>query len=176
VILLLLLAIISLPILEISVLIRVGSFLGPLNTFGLLILITFIGSGILKSAGRRTLFRLQEAVARGEPPANEVIEGVLIFLSGILFVIPGFVTDVVGIFLLFPLTRKIIAAGLKFYLLRQIQKGRMRFYTFGSRPTSARWSEPESRYSSGRIRDVVDIEAEEVSKPELPPSKPDGGL
>jgi UPF0716 protein FxsA len=93
------------PILELYVLIQVGEAIGVLPTIALLIGVSVAGTILLKREGMATWRRLQDALGRGEMPTKEVTDGFLILLGGSLLLTPGFVSDIFGLLLLFPLTR-----------------------------------------------------------------------
>ncbi|CAI8787600.1 FxsA family protein [Methylocaldum szegediense] len=105
----LLLVLLSLPILEIYVLIKLVGSLGFLLTFILLLGAAALGTYLLRIQGWSTWFRVQQALARGELPAREMIEASLIAAGGLLLLIPGFVSDMLALFCLLPATRKRLA-------------------------------------------------------------------
>ncbi|MBS1213476.1 MAG: FxsA cytoplasmic rane protein [Proteobacteria bacterium] len=104
----LLLALLSLPILEIYLLIQVGGILGFLPTVFLLMAAASAGAYLLQTQSWSTWQKVQASVARGELPAAELIEGALIMAGGILLLLPGFLSDIVGLFCLIPYTRRIL--------------------------------------------------------------------
>lgn len=93
------------PIIEITVLIQVGQEIGVLNTIGLMIIVSVVGAWLARHEGFVTWRRINEAAARGELPGNELIDGFLILLAGLLLLTPGFVTDLFALTVLFPPTR-----------------------------------------------------------------------
>ena len=93
------------PIVELYVLIQVGQVIGAGWTILLLIGVSILGTVLLKREGIAAWRRLQEAMAAGRMPANEVTDGALIVLGGALLITPGFVTDIVGLLFLLPITR-----------------------------------------------------------------------
>lgn len=94
-----------LPLIEIWLLIRIGGAIGALPTFLLLILISMAGMVLLRRLGFATLTRFQNDVRAGELPARALMEGALLVIGAILFVIPGFFTDLLGLLLILPPTR-----------------------------------------------------------------------
>lgn len=94
---------------EITVLVAVGQSIGLLATIGLLILGGVIGSALLRREGARTMTAFTEALRNRRQPHQEVADGVLIAAAGFLVILPGFVSDVVALFLLFPPTRKLVS-------------------------------------------------------------------
>lgn len=105
----LLLALLSLPVLEIYLLIKLVGSLGFFPTLFLLLGAAALGSFLLRIQGWTTWFRVQQALARGDLPAREMIEGGLIAAGGLLLLIPGFISDMLALFCLLPATRKRIA-------------------------------------------------------------------
>ena len=110
--LLLVLLFIVVPIAELAVLIQVGQAIGVWWTIALLVADAVIGSMLARSQGRATWRRFNDAVAAGRAPAREVLDGVLVIFGGALLLTPGFLTDVLGLFLLLPPTRAVVRAVL----------------------------------------------------------------
>jgi UPF0716 protein FxsA len=100
-------AFIVVPIVEIYVIIQVGQVIGPWWTILLLIADSIFGSWLIKHEGRRAWLGLTTALDSGRMPAKELADGALILIGGTLMISPGFVTDVVGIFLILPFTRPV---------------------------------------------------------------------
>jgi UPF0716 protein FxsA len=107
-----LLVFIIVPILEMFILIRVGSIIGALPTIALVVLTATVGVWLLKREGLATLTRLQGKLAEGEIPGKELLEGVMLIIGGALLLTPGFVTDAVGFVCLLPWLRQPVAIWL----------------------------------------------------------------
>jgi UPF0716 protein FxsA len=107
------------PIAELYVIIKVGELIGVLPTLALLLADAVLGSLLLRHQGRGAWRRFNEALAERRFPGKEVADGVLIVIGGTLLLTPGFLTDVVGLFLLIPPTRA-VSRG----LLRRLTIGR----------------------------------------------------
>ena len=90
---------------EIFVLVSVGQAIGGLSTVLLVIITAFIGSSLLRSQGWSTMAKAQQSIAEGRAPAMEMLEGVVIVVSGILLLTPGFLTDTLGLLGLMPWSR-----------------------------------------------------------------------
>ncbi len=103
------LLLVGLVVLELTVMIEVGSVIGALLTVGLLILTAVLGSSLVRSEGIKTLFNAQQKMQQGEMPGREVMGGMMLALAGLLLIIPGFVTDFFGILLLQPWLRNKLA-------------------------------------------------------------------
>ena len=102
------LAIIVIPVLEIYLLIKIGSQIGAITTILLIFTTAIIGIYYAKYEGLNTLRSGFSQLSRNETPAYEVISGAAIAFAAILLIIPGFLTDLLGFLLIFPITRKII--------------------------------------------------------------------
>lgn len=103
---------IGMPILEIFVLIQVGSSIGPLLTIGIVILTAIIGTWMLRAQGLSTLNKARKRMTGGEVPAFELMEGLALGVGGALLLTPGFVTDAIGFACLIPVTRRIMVNAL----------------------------------------------------------------
>lgn len=99
-----------LPILEIALLVNVGSIIGGWNTIGIVILTAFIGSYFVKREGISTLQTAQAKMQRNEMPGKELVEGLMLVVAGVLLVTPGFITDILGFMFVLPGTRHLLAA------------------------------------------------------------------
>ena len=99
-----------LPILEIALLVNVGSIIGGWNTIGIVILTAFIGSYFVKREGLSTLQTAQAKMQRNEMPGKELVEGLMLVVAGVLLVTPGFITDILGFMFVLPGTRHLLAA------------------------------------------------------------------
>ena len=107
-VLILLIAMIGVPILEIIVFIEAGGYIGLWPTVGVVILTAIIGSALLRHQGLSTLARAQENLAAGRLPITEVFDGLCILVGGALLLTPGFITDTAGFLLLVPPLRDIL--------------------------------------------------------------------
>ncbi|MGB0092771.1 MAG: FxsA family protein [Solirubrobacteraceae bacterium] len=105
---LLLLLLVLWPVAELLVVIKVAESIGVLLTIALLIAAWPIGLWALNSQGRAAWRRLSVAVSEGRPPAREVADGALVLLGGSLLIIPGFITDIIGLCALLPPTRALM--------------------------------------------------------------------
>ena len=99
---------IVLPILEMYILIEVGSFIGALNTIGLVLLTALLGLILLRQQGFRTLLNARNKLLQAELPAEEIVTGIFLAIGGALLLTPGFVTDFIGFMCLLPFTRRLL--------------------------------------------------------------------
>lgn len=97
------------PLVELWFLIKVGGWIGALPTVALTVMTAVIGASLARLQGLKTLLRMRQTVARGETPAVEVIEGVLLLAAALLLLTPGFFTDALGFACLLPAIRRALA-------------------------------------------------------------------
>lgn len=100
-----LLLFIVMPIVEMWLLITIGSYIGALSTIALVLLTALMGIGLLREQGVSTLWRGREKLQQGKIPAQEMMEGIVLAVSGALLLTPGFVTDTIGFLGLLPFSR-----------------------------------------------------------------------
>jgi len=110
-----------LPILEIALLINIGEQIGGWNTVAIVIFTAFVGAYLVRREGISTLMQAQQKMQTGAMPGQEMAEGLLLVIAGVLLVTPGFITDGLGFLLSFPLTRPLIAKS----VMKQITVGVM---------------------------------------------------
>ncbi len=113
-----LITIILVPIIEIYLFIKIGSYIGAFNTISLIFITAIIGIFYARYEGLNTLKSGFSQMVKNEVPAYEIISGAAIAFAALLLIVPGFATDVLGFFLIFPLTRKLIFGK----LLRRFKK------------------------------------------------------
>ena len=107
------------PIVELWVIIEIGSLIGVWPTIALLLADALLGSLLLRHQGRGAWRRFNEAIAERRFPGREVADGLLIAIGGTLLLTPGFVTDVVGAIFLIPPTRAIVRRLMRGYVGRR---------------------------------------------------------
>ena len=104
----LLLLIISLPIIEIYLFIKIGSQIGAFNTISLIFITAFLGIIYARYEGFNTLKSGMSQIIKNELPIYEIISGAALAFAALLLILPGFATDFLGLFIIFPPTRKLI--------------------------------------------------------------------
>lgn len=104
----LLLAFILVPIAEIYVLVKVGGYIGALNTVAVVVLMGIAGAYLARLQGMQALDRIRTNLQAGRMPSGELVDAFLILIAGIMLLLPGFITDLAGLALLFPPTREMI--------------------------------------------------------------------
>ena len=103
-----LIAIILVPVIEIYLFIKIGSQIGAFNTISLIFITAIIGIIYARYEGLNTLRSGLTQLIKNELPAYEIISGAILAFAALLLIIPGFMTDIFGFLLIFPLTRKLI--------------------------------------------------------------------
>ena len=96
------------PVVEIYLLIQIGTIFGALTSIALVIVTGFLGAYLARIQGLQTLFRIQESLREGQMPSGELLDALLIGIAGIVLLTPGFLTDAFGFLLLIPNTRTAI--------------------------------------------------------------------
>ena len=103
-----LLLILGIPLVEIYLFIKIGSEIGAVNTILLILTTAIVGIWYARYEGFNTLRSGMSQLVKNELPLYEIVSGAAIAFAALLLILPGFATDIVGILLIFPLTRKII--------------------------------------------------------------------
>ncbi len=127
----LLFLLILVPLLELYILIKIGGYLGALQTVALVVLAALLGIVLVRLEGLRTLQKIRQSLSQGIVPAEEMVDGVLIFVGGILLIIPGVLTDLFALVLLIPYTRTIFKRWLRRRFDRMIAAGNVRLHYYG---------------------------------------------
>lgn len=109
---LLFLMFLTVPALELFLLIQIGSFIGAGNTVAIVFVTALLGATLLRREGLHTLLHAQQRLAAGEAPARELVEGGMLVFAGALLLTPGFMTDLVGLSCLLPPLRRRVADAL----------------------------------------------------------------
>ena len=107
-----LLLFVSLPIIEIAVMLKIGDVIGWFPTLAIVIFTAFLGTAMLRQQGLATLNTARQRLDAGEMPAQQMLEGMLLLVGGVLLLTPGFVTDAFGFACLVPATRQWIARSI----------------------------------------------------------------
>lgn len=129
---------IVMPILEVWVLLRVGSIIGGLSTVALVVLTAVIGVMLLRQQSFSTVLRARGKLEQGEAPVGEMVEGLFLAVGGALLLTPGFITDALGFCCLLPGIRR----GLLGWALRQFMQrpgfraGGFSYHSSGEQPRS----------------------------------------
>jgi UPF0716 protein FxsA len=100
------------PIIEVYLFVQVSNAIGFWNALGMVILISLVGVWLVKRAGTKVWARFNEQLVAQRTPSREVADGVCLLVAGVLLVVPGFVTDALGLLLLLPPVRALASRGL----------------------------------------------------------------
>ena len=93
------------PVIELYLLIQLGATIGPFYTLTLVILTAAAGAYLARLQGLAAMLRVRTRLQQGQPPAEEMLDALIIFVAGIVLLTPGLLTDVAGLLLLLPATR-----------------------------------------------------------------------
>lgn len=152
-----------LPVLELYLLIRLGSLIGAVPTILIVLGTGVLGATLAKREGFAVLRTIQVRMNRGEIPADAMVDGLCILVAGFVLITPGIITDVLGFLLLFPGTRLVIKGILLRYFRNAVARGAVN--------VSGTMFEGHSTYegpSSDRVRTVKDGEATFINTDEGP--------
>ena len=108
----LLLVFLTIPLIEIYLLLQIGGLIGIPLTIVVVVLTAVIGAWLLRVQGFATWTKVQKSLEKGEVPAIEMIEGLILLVGGALLLTPGFFTDIIGFLCLIPASRRALALHL----------------------------------------------------------------
>ncbi|MCP5107700.1 MAG: FxsA family protein [bacterium] len=94
------------PLVELYLLVEVGQEIGTLNTIAIVVITGIAGASFAKSQGAQVIRNIRETSAQGQIPGRELVEGAMVLAAGVMLITPGFITDILGLSLLIPFTRK----------------------------------------------------------------------
>jgi UPF0716 protein FxsA len=144
------------PFVELALLIYLGAeVLGFWPTLGLVIFTALLGTILVRWQGMKALTRIHRRIGRGQVPADELFDGVLILVAGLLLITPGVLTDIAGLALLFPPIRYLLKRQLRRWAKRQVE-------IRTARVSDQFWAHVQSRESPYRGDDVIDGEVVEA--------------
>lgn len=125
-----LITLIILTVIEISVFIWIGGMLGVFPVILLILSTGILGIAFVRFQGFEAWRKLQMSLANGEPPGDNILSIICVIIGGVLLLIPGFVTDVVGFFLVLPWTRKPFKALILYFIMKKMAKGKFMYRRF----------------------------------------------
>ena len=156
------------PLIELYLLVSIGRVLGTAPTILLVLFTGAVGAWFTRLEGARVIQRWQEAMARQQLPKDGLVDGHLIFVGGVLLITPGVLTDVAGLSMVMPLTRRPIAAMLRRWFERQVATGRVQVYAPGYNAGGpARPPGPGVIDIEGDVIEVVDVTDSRDPSPQL---------
>jgi UPF0716 protein FxsA len=119
------------PLLELYILIKIGGTLGAFQTVALVVFTALLGVVLVRFEGLKTLQQIRQSLSQGIVPAEEMVDGVLIFVGGILLITPGVLTDLFALVLLIPYSRTIFKRWLRRRFDRMVAAGNVRLQYYG---------------------------------------------
>ena len=119
------------PFIELSLLIEIGTRIGTFNTILVIVVTGIIGASMARIAGINVLFKIQENLREGIFPRDELFDGILVLIGGVLLLTPGLLTDALGFFLLLPFGQALVRRWLKEIMKRKIDEGGITFWGGG---------------------------------------------
>ncbi|VDG99598.1 Suppressor of F exclusion of phage T7 [Lysinibacillus sphaericus] len=119
----LLLLFLVVPASELTLLLVAGNHMGVIPTLALIVITGIGGAYLAKRQGFRAIVEFRERMAAGDPPGPPIIDGLCIFVGGLLLLVPGFITDVMGLLLLFSWPRKMIRPFIIQLIYKKMKKG-----------------------------------------------------
>ena len=118
----LLVLLVAVPIFEVWLLLQVADQVGTLPTLGVLVAGAFLGAWLMRREGRRAWAALTGTFATGRVPSGELTDAALVLVGGLLLMLPGFVTDVIGFLFLLPMTRPAARKLVAFFIARRLSR------------------------------------------------------
>ena len=169
----LLLLFIVVPLVELYLLLWIGSFIGFWPTVGIVLATGLLGSTLAKREGLKVWRAWRRSLETLTPPEQGVVDGVLVLIGGALLITPGVLTDMLGLLLLLPKPRALVAARVRRAIDRRIAAGQLHVVQSG-------FDEVWSTRPPDMRSDVVETHGEETDSvdggfPELPPPRDDHG-
>ena len=116
------------PLVELAILVYLGTVIGALYTVLIVVGTGILGAYMARVQGLAALSRIRSSIERGIIPSNELFDGALILAGGLLLLTPGIITDIVGFIVLVPQTRRIIGRWLRSFISRRIQRGEIHYW------------------------------------------------
>ena len=153
---------IVMPIIEIMVLMNVGSLIGALPTIAIVIVTAWLGAAMVRQQGVATYQSVQNKLAQGQMPSDEIIAALLLLVAGVLLLTPGFITDGFGLLLLWPVSRAAIVKAVQGQLAKSKASGSTFFYS-NIQPGQSPFEQPFNDSSSQNIdnnKSAIDVEYE----------------
>ncbi|HUU62820.1 MAG TPA: FxsA family protein [Dehalococcoidia bacterium] len=115
------------PLVELAILVYLGTIIGAFYTVLIVVLTGILGAILTRSQGLATLSRIRSNLQRGILPANELFDGALILVGGLLLLTPGIITDIFGLAVLVPQTRHVIGRLFRSLIYRRIQRRQIQY-------------------------------------------------
>jgi UPF0716 protein FxsA len=116
------------PLVELAILVYLGTLIGALYTILIVVATGILGAFMARNQGLAAISRIRGSIERGIIPSDEIFDGALILAGGLLLLTPGIITDIIGFAVLVPQTRRIIGRWLRSLIRRRIQRGEIRYW------------------------------------------------
>jgi len=154
----LLLLFVVVPLVELTLLVRLGEAIGLANTILIIVLTGVVGTALARRQGMGVWRRFNERVAQGQMPGNEIMDGLIILVCGALLMTPGVLTDVVGLLGLIPVTRNLARDAISSYAKRHAVTPGATFsnISFGQMPNESARRHHEAGQSGNNITQDVE--------------------
>lgn len=123
-----LLLILLIPLLEIVFVLLSGKIIGALWTIVLIVVTGILGVYLIRFEGMKAKQQLQKAMANGQPPGPAMIDGVLLFIAGVLLILPGFLSDIIGVLLALKPTRQLFKPLIYRWIKKKYSNGNVVVY------------------------------------------------
>lgn len=149
------------PALEIYLLFQVGGEIGILNTFLIVVATGVIGAALAKRQGLEILARMQKQMHQGQLPAKEIQQAFLVFAGGLLLLTPGFITDILGLSFILPISRSIWRVVLNYLFQKAVQSGAI--HVVSSPPPYSQSGPHYTRRENSGGGEVIDVDFERRS-------------
>lgn len=155
-------AFIVVPLVELVVIAQVGSVIGFWPTITLLVVDSLVGAYLVRNEGRKAWHAFRAALSEMRWPGDEVAQGALVLVGGALLLTPGFVTDLLGLAMVVPVTRSALSAGIRRWLTP------VQVRTFQDVREEVRQREQDRSRTPDGSGEVVDVEVVSVEREEPP--------
>ncbi|MFD6953545.1 exlusion protein FxsA [Nocardiopsis sp. TSRI0078] len=116
------LALMALPFVEVWLMITVGDWIGVLWTLAAMVSLLVLGVAVLRRAGTRAFRDADGAIRSGEPPRGGLLDPLMLMAGGILLIVPGFVTAVLGLLMVLPFTRPVLRWAFAGWAQRRVRR------------------------------------------------------
>lgn len=151
------------PLADLSLLVWAGGQIGFLPTVAIVVLTAAVGSWLARREGSAAWKRVQARMASGSMPGPELLDGLIILVAGVLLLTPGFLTDIAGLLGLAPPSRAVFRGLLARRLQRSVERGSIRFASFGPMGPVGPGFGPETPYPNAGVEEAEVVE--ESSRP-----------
>lgn len=125
---------ITIPIVELALLVWLGSMMGFWPTMGLIVLTGIAGAALARAAGLKVIADIRSEIAAGRMPVNHMLDGLLVLVGGVVLLTPGILSDLFGLALLLPATRSVVRRFVQRKFQKLVDARRIEIVGLGGRP------------------------------------------